>query len=876
MNEQDYAQEGYIPYYTNRKLEYYDEGTYVDPARGGVLILVKSILNPSPVDIEINAEVKWIKINPHEKIEILVGVAYHPDLGGLSNLEVICESMNCIDTENVLLMGDFNLRDIDWRSMEATANTSKLFLQTLEDNCLYQLVNEPTRGSNLIDLVITGNPDMIDNVSVEQPFSTSDHRRTDVTLKVQVPRIEAAPRKIYLYSKGDYTSFNKEVRDSKWETVLGKKTVNHQWDIFKTEYHRLREKYIPHKLIKANRRLKPPWTRYKSVKKAQEAKRKAYVKSKISGLNADSELYKQESRRCTQKINEAKAHYENTLVEDIPNNPKRFYNYARSFTRTSSTIDCLETDGRRVTDDVEKANILNDYFASVMTEENFNSFQPPLPEPIQNGIHNITFTPNEVREKLKHLKKHKASGMDEVHVNVLMQVLDFDVPLSIIFNTSLRTGTIPQDWRDANITPLYKKGSRMNPNNYRPVSLTSQVCKVMERLILDILWKHINKEKLISCQQHGFQKNCSCVTQLLECMHDWLECIDEGGGVDAVYLDFAKAFDTVPHTRLLRKLHNMGIRGAIHSWIASFLSHRRQRVILRNGTSRWSQVTSGVPQGSILGPVLFLLYVNDLPDTVMATAKMFADDTKVYKHVKNRDDCQELQEDLNRLSAWSKQWLLKFNASKCVALRIKNSIQYVYTLNGTYLRDVDSQNDLGVTITNDLMPSRHILNIAKKANTRIYMIKRCFTGLTKKKLLILYKSIVRPIMEYASPVWSPWQVKDKEILQKTQDRCLRLCSENIELESLEERRKKTDLVETYKFKRGFYKTPSKTFFKDSETTHLRGHSQKIFKTRSRLEVARNFFSQRVVDPWNSLDEATVSAENPKSFKTRMKSCASND
>ncbi len=350
--------------------------------------------------------------------------------------------------------------------------------------------------------------------------------------------------------------------------------------------------------------------------------------------------------------------------------------------------------------------------------------------------------------------------------------------------------------------------------------------------------------------------------------------MEEGGGVDAVYLDFAKAFDTVPHTRLLRKLHNLGIRGPIHAWIASFLSRRRQRVILRNGKSRWTNVSSGVPQGSILGPVLFLLYVNDLPDSVVATAKMFADDTKLYKGIHNKEDCQELQDDLNELSAWSKQWLLRFNASKCVVLKMKSAIQYAYTLNGTFLNEVESQNDLGVTITSDLMPSQHILNIVKKANSRIYMIKRCFTGLTKKKLLTLYKSIVRPIMEYASPVWCPWQVKDKEISQKTQDRCLRLCKEHVDLESLEDRRKQTDLVETFKFKRGFYKTPSSVFFKDSHTTQLRGHSQKIFKRRSRLDVTKNFFS--VVDPWNSLDEATVSVDKPNSFKIIIKSCASSD
>ncbi len=495
-------------------------------------------------------------------------------------------------------------------------------------------------------------------------------------------------------------------------------------------------------------------------------------------------------------------------MESIPQNPKRFFNYARSFTRTSSTIDCLEVNGNRIQDDSDKANILNDFFASVMTKETFDHFMPPAPNPIQDSVHSCPFTPGDVREKMSKLRKHKACGLDNIHVDILSEVLNFDVPLSHIFNTSMHTNRIPQDWKAANINPLFKKGSRMAPNNYRPVSLTSQICKLMERLILDVLWKHIHKNNLISCHQHGFQERCPCVSQLLECLQDWMDGIDARDGVDVVYLDFAKAFDSVPHTRLLNKLHNLGIRGQIHSWITSFLSNRRQRVILRNGASNWVEVTSGVPQGSILGPVLFLLYVNDLPDVVCSTAKMFADDTKLYSRVHEWQDCQQMQYDLNKLSVWSRNWLLRFNASKCVVLRIKAAIDYAYTLNGTYLDEVDSQKDLGVIISNDLMPSKHIIDITKKANSRIFMVKRCFSGLTKQKILTLYKSIIRPILEYASPAWSPWLEKDKILLENTQRKVLKLCTDNIELESLQERREHTDLVETFKYKKGFYKTPS--------------------------------------------------------------------
>ncbi len=551
ISESEYVPDGYLPFYTNRNLEFYEQGTYVESSRGGVLILVKSSLNPKPVDFIDVAEVKFITINPHEKVEILVGVAYHPDLGGHTNLEAICRYMNNINNENVLLMGDFNLRDINWDTLEASSESSKLFLQTLDDNDLYQLVSEPTRGNNLIDLVITGNPDMIDNVQVEEPFSTSDHRRTDVTLKVVVPRIESAPRKIYLYSKGDYETFNNQVKRIKWQSILKNKSVNHQWSIFKKVYYNMREKYVPHKFVKANHRPKPPWARYSSIKRAKRAKRKAYIKSQISGLSADARLYKEESRKCKSTIIAAKAHYEDKLVESIPQNPKRFFNYARSFTRTSSTIDCLEVDGNRITDDSDKANILNEFFASVMTKETFDHFMPPAPNPIQDSVHSCPFTPGDVREKMSKLRKHKACGLDNIHVDILSEVLNFDVPLSHIFNTSMHTNRIPQDWKDANINPLFKKGSRMAPNNYRPVSLTSQICKLMERLILDVLWKHIHKNNLISCHQHGFQEKCSCVSQLLECLQDWMDGIDARDGVDVVYLDFAKAFDSVPHTRLL-------------------------------------------------------------------------------------------------------------------------------------------------------------------------------------------------------------------------------------------------------------------------------------------------------------------------------------
>ena len=223
-------------------------------------------------------------------------------------------------------------------------------------------------------------------------------------------------------------------------------------------------------------------------------------------------------------------------------------------------------------------------------------------------------------------------------------------------------------------------------------------------------------------------KKCSCITQLIECLNDLTNNFDNKIQTDAIYFDFAKAFDTVPHKRLILKLQQAGTHGLVLEWIRSFLENRRQRVILGNTVSSWRTVTSGVPQGSILGPVLFLIYVNDLPDIVHSTAKMFADDTKVYRQIQNWKDAQELQ-DLIKLASWSKQWLLDFNAIKCMVMSIRNSLKYTYTLNGHVLNSEESQRDLGVTKSNDLKPHLHITKSVNKANNAEVWSKDVSQGL---------------------------------------------------------------------------------------------------------------------------------------------------
>ena len=238
------------------------------------------------------------------------------------------------------------------------------------------------------------------------------------------------------------------------------------------------------------------------------------------------------------------------------------------------------------------------------------------------------------------------------------------LPLAIIYTKSLEEGIVPDDWRCANITPVFKKGSKSSAGNYRPVSLTCVICKIMESIIRDAIVKHLADNKLVLPSQHGFMQSKSCLTNLLEYLEVLTKLVDEGHSVDVVYLDFAKAFDKVPHRRLLQKMKAHGIVGKVVEWVESWLTGRKQRVVLNGKMSEWTQVDSGVPQGSVLGPTCFMIYINDINmavNTITGIISKFADDTKVGRVVEEDKDREGLQRDLDNLMDWSVEWQMLFN-----------------------------------------------------------------------------------------------------------------------------------------------------------------------------------------------------------------------
>ena len=492
----------------------------------------------------------------------------------------------------------------------------------------------------------------------------------------------------------------------------------------------------------------------------------------------------------------------------------------------------------------------------------------------------------DVLKCLNKLKPSKSPGPDGLHPRVLKEAAEIIAkPLSIIFNKSIEQGTVPDDWKLAHVTALFKKGKATSPGNYRPVSLTSVVCKIMESILRDQIMQFLDDNTLLSEHQHGFRSGRSCVTQLIEVLDTWTSMIDEEGGVDVAYLDFSKAFDSVPHQRLLKKLKAHGINGNMLKWIESFLSNRKQCVVVNGTKSSWTKVLSGIPQGSVLGPILFVVYINDLPDDLKGHVKMFADDTKVYSHIRNNDDCELLQNDLDSLSNWSEKWQLKFNVGKCGIMHYGHQREeFTYSMregqDRANLNVRKEEKDLGVVFDPTLKFSNHVGKVANKANSILGLIKRTFTYMDVDMFIPLYKTLVRPHLEYANCVWSPFLRKDITRLEKVQRRATKIIpaladlpyierQKELNLPALAYRRLRGDMIQVFKIMNGLNDMNNVIFEMKDANLDLRGHKQRIQKPRARLDIRKGSFTHRVVDNWNLLPIAAVEAPTVNCFKSKF-------
>ena len=878
IGDSELSLEGYTMFRRDRMLGLKMKG-------GGVLLYIKKFCKCNREDDILDKnfpECVWCDIDINGE-KTLVGVCYRPPHNSKIQDEALFKMIRVVSKGKVLIMGDFNFADLHFDNPESL-DDNHAFMKCINDNFLVQCVEDGTRGRNVLDLVFTSEENMVENLSVGEPFVTSDHQiiRWDFIATKEVSTVKDDVKR-YDYFKADYEKMREDSNKINWTEVMMGGNIEDVWERFKLLIETLRDKWVP---VRSATKKKCKWIT-RAVIKSRRAKIKAW--NKYQGNKTEQNLikYKEKLQKSVVTNRTAKRNYEQKLADGVKNNSKSFFAYVRSKQRTKERVGPLKNSrGDLVVEDSEAANLLNTYFSSVFTVENTEEMQEPLllfqGKLEADGLIDLKINSMLVERKLQSLKVDKCPGLDGIHPKMLFELRkEISEPLSNIFNRSLEESVVPTEWKDAGVTPLFKKGKKSDVQNYRPVSLTCLVCKLLESIIKDVIMAHLVRYELIRDSQHGFTKGRSCLTNLLEFFEEVTLNLDEGRPFDVIYLDFSKAFDKVPHQRLFRKLLAHGIGGQILEWVKNWLTGRRQKVGVNKTYSDWECVISGVPQGSVLGPLLFLIYINDLDAGIDSKLLKFADDTKLGKAVATENEVEIMRKDLETIFKWSVDWQMLFNTDKCSVLHMGRSNKEAdYKMGLNEIKKITQERDLGVVIDKSGKASKQCAIAVKKANGILGMIKRNIKFKSKKVIVKLYKSLVRPRLEYCIQAWSPYLRKDIDMIERVQRRATRLIEgfsdmsyedrlEQTGLISLEKRRVRGDLILLFKVMKGFIQIDYKKFFELSKVNKTRGHSLKLVKKRSNGEQRKHFFSQRVVDVWNRLPQYVVEADNVNGFKNRL-------
>lgn len=815
-----------------------------DRKKGGVATYVSNFL-AAQTDIlfsESNSYVELQMLYIRYLNMVYINIYRPPDCPTIKFIEQFNKLQNIIHNlpapmPTITLTGDLNFPLINWESESVYGGSNEMrrqaeaLLHLAEDLCLLQCIDVPTRSDNILDVVMTNDTDLIHETEVHET-NLSDHNIIMVTTKIPFKKKTTLSSPVngtlnfnqlnFLSESTNWESLKQDLRVVDW-SVMANDDPSKQYQMITNMCLKISLKHVPFR--KPPRKLNIPKDRKLLMRKRTKLRKKLKNMKNTQPKNLVEKKIIDIEKRLRKSVDAEREREETQAVSCIKNNPKFFYKYAAKKSKVQTNIGPLkDSNGKLICEPERIAEALNQHYQRVYSEPQTNQIVE-APEKLfednanSYNLTDIDITELDIENAIKEIAINSSAGPDQfpaVLVKNCAKELSF--PLLMMYRNSLHTGIIPQPLKNARITPVYKGKSKYEAKNYRPIALTSHIIKILEKIIVKHIKTYLENNNKINKDQHGFRAGRSCLSQLLAHYEKILEALEHDKSADVVHLDFSAAFDKVDHGILLHKIRQLGISGRLGVWLHSFLTGREQHVAVDGAVSAASMVVSGVPQGTVVGPLLFLIHINDINEYIQySSVASFADDTRIMKEITSPVDSEMLQNDLSSLYDWAKNNNMSFNNNKFehISYSKKSNISCTHYLaqDGSPIETTQYVRDLGVTFSSDCSFSVHIINASKKARMQTGWILRTFRTRQIIPMMTLYKSLVLPLLEYCCQLWSPWKIQDKQSLEAVQRSFTAKISEvkelnywerlkSLDLFSLERRRERYTIIYVHKILTG--------------------------------------------------------------------------
>ena len=854
-----------------------------------------------------------------KNVKTVIVVLYRPPKCSLLDftnaLEFVENKVNTLDDSyTFIITGDFNLPNVCWESLSiqsgypiALSDSAHYLLRFMEKYLLNQCINIPTRENNILDLLLTNRHDLVLDVLAAKSL-ISDHNVIKIPLSYSFESAEVTKSNNEVskhedtfnsldFSKADFDILSASFDACDWDSMFSDSPENFAFN-FHSKVLSICLESVP----------KKPHLNPSPKKKnhGNNARKKRKLLARLFALKQhnpsspnipvlESKLLQFEEQKKN-LLFQSKLRKELNAIKNIKKNPSHFYKYTKKFANSKSRIGPLKQPCGGITSEPKSmANILQNQFTSVFSDTNNPEKENPVFQSSSCSLDDILFNESSIDNAIDELDINSAA-VDFPSILLKSCKHSLSYPIYCIWRESFNSGQIPHFYKSQVITPIFKKGSKMQPKNYRPISLTSNIIKIFERVIRAQLVEYLEHNNLISNNQHGFRKGHSCLSELLAHYHDIVSGLaNANADSDLIYLDFAKAFDKVDHDLLLKKFKLYGINGKLHGWISEFLRDRTQTVIVDGIKSYQSSVDSGVPQGTVLGPILFLLFVNDI-ELSLAQSKIrcFADDSRLLKFIKSSDDALLLQKDLDNVVCWAKKNNMTLNEDKFELIQHHSSLRnysllvnlpFVYYENcyftaQTTIEPSQSITDLGVIIGSDLSFKLHMSDAVKRARDKLSWGLSVFRSRSEEVICTFYKSLVRPIVEYCCALWSPMKIGDIAFIEGIQ----RTASSKIAsirhlnywerlkklgLMSLQRRRERYVLVYMFKILHNYAPNDVNICFYDNPRLGIKAAVPPLPIYRSQITLFDSSFAVRGPSLWNLLPRSINTVESFLVFKEKL-------